>query len=76
VIDTIRRMASGSSTPNTGLRTSRPFSLLPLVLLAVMLALGLVIEAVQYDILLWKTKVPLGVLLAFALLKKGSSRVG
>ena len=47
-------------------RESRLFALLPLILLAVMAALGLVIEAVRYGTLLWATKTPLAVLLAVA----------
>jgi hypothetical protein len=39
--------------------------LLPLALLALMLVLGLVIEAVRYHALAWATKLPLAVLLAW-----------
>lgn len=46
--------------------TTHTFKLLPLILLAVMAALGLVIEAVRYGTLLWATKIPLAVLLAVA----------
>lgn len=51
---------------------SRAFALLPLLLLAGLIALGLVIEAVRYHTLLWETKIPLAVLLllAFARRKK------
>jgi hypothetical protein len=47
-------------------RDSPFFALLPLILLAVMAALGLVIEAVRYGTLLWAAKVPLAVLLGMA----------
>ncbi|HYO13478.1 MAG TPA: hypothetical protein VE685_09820 [Thermoanaerobaculia bacterium] len=45
---------------------SRFFGLLPLTLLAVMVALGLFLEAAIYDTLLWETKIPLAALLAVA----------
>ena len=52
---------------------SRAFALLPLLLLAAMVVLGLVIEATRYGTLLWETKVPVTLLLilAFARRKKG-----
>jgi hypothetical protein len=58
------------------MRSSSPrlFALLPLVLLALMMALGLVIEAVRYHTLLWATKIPLAVLLAVAFLKNTRER--
>jgi hypothetical protein len=52
---------------------SRAFLLLPLVLLAVMLLFGLVIEAVRFHTLLWATKLPLAVLLALAFLRRCTS---
>lgn len=52
------------------MRSSRSHvRLLPLILLAVMMALGLVIEAVRYHTLLWAPKIPLAVLLAVAFLQ-------
>lgn len=53
------------------MRSSGPrlFVLFPLVLLAVMMALGLGIEAVRYHTLLWATKIPLAALLAVSFLK-------
>jgi len=54
--------------------SQRLFALLPLVLLALMMALGLVIEAVRYHTLLWATKIPLAVLLAVAFLKDTRGR--
>jgi hypothetical protein len=45
-------------------------ALLPLVLLAVMMGLGLVLEARFYGALLWQTKLPLAVLLATAFLRR------
>jgi Cu/Ag efflux pump CusA len=52
----------------------RLFVLLPLVLLAVMMTLGLVIEEVRYHTLLWATKIPLAILLAVAFLKDTRER--
>ena len=49
---------------------SRAFALLPLVLLAVMAGLGLILEAVFYDVFLWQTKLPLAALLAAAFLRR------
>lgn len=49
--------------------TTHTFKLLPLILLAVMAALGLVIEVVRYGTLLWATKIPLAGLLAVAFWK-------
>lgn len=54
--------------------SSRPFALLPLILLAIMMALGLVIEEVRYHTLLWVTKIPLALLLAVAFLKGARER--
>jgi hypothetical protein len=53
---------------------SRLFHLLPLLLLAVMAALGLAIEAVRYGTLLWAAKIPLATLLAVAFLKRSRKR--
>ncbi|HEX6898378.1 MAG TPA: hypothetical protein VF789_01640 [Thermoanaerobaculia bacterium] len=52
------------------LRASRAFALLPLLLLAGMVALGLFIEAARYRTLLWETKIPLALLLLLAFLRK------
>jgi hypothetical protein len=49
---------------------SRAFALLPLFLLAAMVALGLVIEAARYRTLLWETKIPVVLLLLLAFLRK------
>jgi len=54
--------------------TTHTFKLLPLALLAIMAALGLVIEAMRYDTLLWATKLPLAALLAVAFLKNSRKR--
>lgn len=54
--------------------SSSLFALLPLVLLAAMMALGLVIEEVRYHTLLWAPKIPLAVLLAVAFLKDTRGR--
>lgn len=58
------------------MRSSSPrlFALLPLVLLAFMMALGLAIEEVRYHTLLWATKIPLALLLAAAFLKDTRGR--
>lgn len=53
--------------------TSRAFALLPLILLAAMLTLGLVIEAVRFHTLLWATKIPLAALLAIAFFRRCTS---
>jgi len=50
--------------------TPRFFALFPLILLAVMMALGLIIEEVRYHMLLWATKLPLAALLAVAFLRR------
>lgn len=52
---------------------SPAFALLPLILLAVMLACGLVIEAFRFHTLLWATKVPLAALLTVAFLRRCTS---
>jgi hypothetical protein len=44
--------------------------LLPLVLLAVMMGLGLVLEARFYGTLLWQAKLPLAALLAMAFFRR------
>jgi hypothetical protein len=49
---------------------SRLFALLPLLLLATMVVLGLFLEAAIYDTLLWETKIPLAALLVLALLRR------
>jgi hypothetical protein len=46
------------------------FALLPLILLAIMMALGLVIEEVRYHTLLWATKIPLALLLVIAFFRR------
>jgi hypothetical protein len=53
---------------------SRLFVLLPLILLATMVVLGLGIEAVRFHTLLWATKIPLAALLAFAFFKSPRER--
>lgn len=55
---------------------SRAFALLPLLLLAGMVALGLVIEAMRYRTLLWETKIPLVVLLLLAFRRGRAPREG
>ena len=55
-------------------RDSRLFAFFPLILLAAMAAIGLVLEAVRYDTLLWATKIPLAVLLAVAFFKVRGER--
>lgn len=52
---------------------SRALTLLPLLLLAAMLAFGLVIEAARFHTLLWATKLPLAALLAVAFLRRCTS---
>jgi hypothetical protein len=52
---------------------SRVFALVPLILLAVMLVFGLMIEAVRFHTLLWATKIPLAALLAVAFLRRCTS---
>ena len=52
---------------------SRAFDLLPLILLAAMLAFGLAIEAARFHTLLWATKIPLAALLAVAFLRRCTS---
>lgn len=49
---------------------SRLFGLLPLLLLAAMVVLGLFLEAAIYDTLLWETKIPLTALLGLAFLRR------
>ena len=47
----------------------RLFVLLPLLLLAAMMVIGLGIEEVRYHTLLWATKIPLALLLVIAFVK-------
>lgn len=54
-------------------KTSPAVALLPLLLLAAMVALGLVLEPVLYGVFLWQTKLPLIALLALAFLRCTSS---
>jgi len=58
------------------MRSSSPrlFILLPLILLAAMMMVGLGIEAIRYHTLLWATKIPLAVLLAVAFFKSPRGR--
>ncbi|MFP5287165.1 MAG: hypothetical protein ACLGI9_15600 [Thermoanaerobaculia bacterium] len=57
-------------------RTPSFFTLLPLTLLAAMVVLGLFLEATIYDTLLWKTKIPLAVLLLAAFVRRSRSGAG
>jgi hypothetical protein len=68
--DTLGSAPYDDPHPVSTLRSSRPFRLLPLILLAIMLALGLLIEAGVYRTLLWETKIPLAALLAIAFLRR------
>ncbi|HKV13296.1 MAG TPA: hypothetical protein VJ725_34465 [Thermoanaerobaculia bacterium] len=54
-------------------KTSPAVTLLPLLLLAAMVVLGLVLEPVLYGVFLWQTKLPLIALLALAFLRCTSS---
>ena len=54
-------------------KTPRAVALLPLLLLAAMVGIGLVLEPVLYGVFLWQPKLPLIALLTLAFLRCISS---